>query len=118
MRKSNYIINLIKSVFVIMVLFYFWIKTSNGKIILIPFILCTFSQVFKYLFLILNKEKYVKYCNIIFVISFFLFWFGFLIYGTYIIICEKEYFMLLFTIPFWLVGIIALKKFLIRGYSK
>lgn len=111
MRKSNYIINLIKSVFVTMVLFYFWVKTSNGKIVLIPFILCAFSQVFKYIFLLFNKEKFVKYCNVMFAISFFLFWFGFLIYGTYIIICEKEYFMLLFTIPFWLVGIIALKKF-------
>lgn len=105
MKKSNYIINLIKSVFVTILLFYFWIKTSNGKIILIPFILCAFSQVFKYIFLLFNKEKFVKYCNVMFAISFFLFWFGFLIYGTYIIICEKEYLMLLFTIPFWGVGI-------------
>lgn len=118
MKKSNYIINLTKSVFVTILLFYFWIKTSNGKIVLIPFILCAFSQVSKYIFLLFNKGKYVKYCNIIFVISFFLFWFGFLIYGTYVIILNKEYSILLFTIPFWIVGIIAFKKILIRGNSK
>lgn len=93
-----------------MLLVYFWVKIPNGKIILIPFVFCTLSQVFKYLFLLLKKDKYIRCCNIIFAINFFLFWFGFLIYGTYIIICEKEYLMLLFTIPLWVVGIYSAIK--------
>lgn len=46
----------------------------------------------------------------IFIIIFFLFWFGFLIFAAYICIRDENYGMLLYSGLFWIVGIIFAKK--------
>ncbi len=57
------------------------------------------------------KNKY-------FTIGFLLFWFGFLIAAAGICVRDKNYSMLLFTLPFWLAGITIAKKRLFNKKSK
>ena len=119
MKKYIYIKNLILSVIITFLLLYFYSMTPNGKLVLIPFIICSFSILLKNIFLLTNKEKYVIIFNKIFIIGFLLFWFGFLSFSCYISFINKEYSIILFTIPFWLVGFHIIKKYLkkIRGVN-
>ena len=103
-------VKLIRSLLITLLLVLFYINTSNGKVILIPFIICSISLVLKDLCIMLNKEKFIKYFNKLYVVGFFIFWFGFLSYFSYLSIINKEYLMLLFSIPFWLIGIVIFRK--------
>lgn len=109
-NKSFFISKLIYSILIAVVLIYLCLKTPSNKIIFIPFLICSFAQILKYIFLILEKTKYIQVINKIFVVGFLLFWFGFLVYSIYYSLLKKEYSLLLFSIPFWLVGILILKK--------
>lgn len=54
----------------------------------------------------------------IFIIIFFLFWFGFLIFAAYICLRDENYGMLLYSGLFWIVGIIFAKKKLFDKKTK
>jgi len=93
-------------------------KTSGPKIIFVPFLFCSVASVGKNAALLLSKngnaqffERAAWICGKVFKIGFFLFWFGFLIVGDYILIRDRNYGMLLFTLPFWLAGFFFMKKF-------
>lgn len=58
--------------------------------------------------------KMTKLSSLMYMISFFSLWFGFLIVFDYQIIKECLFFLLLFTIPFWIAGI----YFLISNFKK
>lgn len=109
-NKNIVISRLIYSIFITIILFYIFSKTSNGKIILIPFLICSLSLLLKNIFILNKKQNYVKYFEKIFVVSFLSFWFGFLIYACYIGLINKNYTMILFSIPFWICGIFLIKK--------
>lgn len=79
---------------------------------LIPFILCGFSLVGKNISLILNKQKYVNVFSKLYTLSFLAFWFGFLVFWGYLCIKDKNYLTILFEIPFLIVGIYMVRKFL------
>lgn len=88
---------------------------SNQKILFIPFIICGLAIAIKNIFLIQGKKKYVELFDRIFVLGFLLFFFGFLCFWCYINFINKEYIALLFSIPFWIVGIMATKKRFIKS---
>lgn len=110
MIKAVNFIKLIRSFLITLVLVILFFNTSNGKLILIPFIICSIALLLKDLFIIFNKEKYLKIFDKLYIIGFFIFWFGFLIYFDYLCFIDKNYQLLIFSIPFWLVGIFFIKK--------
>jgi len=54
----------------------------------------------------------------LFTIAFLLYWFGFLITAVFVCIRDKDYGMLLFTVPFWLAGVYVIKKRLLNVKTK
>ena len=110
MKKSIYISKLIRSILITIFVFWVFMQNQNYKLFILPFFICSVAVVFKNLFLILEKHKLVDLFNKIYMISFLLFWFGFLIYAGYNSIIKKTYSLLIFSIPFWIIGINLVKK--------
>lgn len=110
MKKVIYISRLIYSILFMLILISLYVKMPAGKIIFIPFLMCGTAVVLENIFLLLGGDNYVRIFNKIYVVGFMLFWFGFLIYFSYISIINKEYSLLLVSIPFWIIGIFILKK--------
>ncbi len=73
-----------------------------GKIIIIPFLICSIAIFFKNLFFLIHKEKISNMFKYIFNISFFVYVFGLLIYATYYAISNKSYSL------FIIIGIFAI----------
>ena len=118
MKKSVYIIKLIRSILITVFIFWIFIKNPNFKLFILPFLICSISIIFKNLFVILEKYKLVTLFNKVYIISFLLFWFGFLIYAGYSSIINKNYSLLIFSIPFWLIGINLVRKKFLNNKTK
>lgn len=88
------------------------------NIILIPFVICGISIVGKNFARIFNQKKWEMIFGKLFVLGFLLFYMGFLVVAAYTSIRDKNYSMLIFSIPFWLVGIYLIKKRLLNKNSK
>lgn len=116
--KNEIIKQIIKNLFIILILFYFYINTSNGKIVLLPFLICSIANLLKNISLLFNKSKYIDLFNKVFTLSFLLFWFETLIFWCYTSIINKQYNSLIFSIPFWLVSIFIIKKILFKADNK
>ena len=114
MEKGFLVSRLIYSIIITLTLFHFYNVTPNGKLILIPFLICSTSVLIKNICLLMNKEKYVEFFNKIFTVGFLLFWFGFLIYWCYKSLIDKDYSLLLFSIPFWISGVYIIKRILLK----
>ena len=110
---------LIYSLFITIFILYIFISTPSvlTKIIMIPFLICALATVIKMIFLIMNKKKYAEIFNKIYIISFLFYWFGFIIYWCYIEFINKSYLMLLFALPFLLIGIYIAYKYLFKRKS-
>ena len=109
------IIRLLSSLFIFSLLIYFYfISTPTSKIILLPFVFCALAFVGESLAFMSNRTDLIAICHKLYLISFLTYWFGILLFASYNFIKEKTYLMLLFTIPFWVVGFIILISFL-RG---
>ncbi len=118
MRKGIITSQIIKSIFITLLLLYFYINTSTGKVILLPFLICSIAVLLKNISMLFNKSKYIDLFNKVFTFSFLLFWFGILIFWCYTNIVNKQYNSLIFSIPFWLVSIFIIKKFLLKTDNK
>lgn len=117
MKKGFYLSRLLYSILFMLILIYLYVKTPNGKIVLIPFLVCGTAVTLKNIFLLKEKDNYIMIFNKIYIVGFMLFWFGYLIYFSYISIINKEYSLLLFSIPFWIVGISILRKKLFDNFK-
>lgn len=119
-NKIFFIRNLIISIIVAGILFSMIIKTSDikSKIIMIPFIICSLASIGKNIFLIIEKKKYADIFSKLFIIGFLFFWFGFLVTWCYLNIKDANYLALLFSLPFWIVGIYITRKFLLGKEKK
>lgn len=100
---------LVKAVLAFVLLVYFMMDTTSPKIIFVPFLLCAFASAGKNLFLLLEQKRLALFFDRMFKVAFFLFWFGFLAVACYMLIKEKNYSLLLFTLPFWVVGFLFAK---------
>lgn len=118
MKKGYSASGLISSIFITIVLVYFMIKTPSPKIIFVPFLICSISMSVKNLALLLEKQKLGMLFNKAYAVGFLLFWFGFLVFAAYNCIRDEDYQMLLFTLPFWFVGIYFAKNRLFDMQSK
>ena len=110
MKRSLATKNLITSLLATVLLLHFMIKSPNPKIIFIPFLICSLSMVGKSIARIMNKEKMEFIFGKIFTLGFLVFFIGFLIFAGYTSIREKNYSLLIFSIPFWLIGIFLIRK--------
>ena len=71
-----------------------WAFSCNqfvGKIIISPFLICSFTHLLEMLFILIEKEKIAHIFKYIFRISFFIYIFGFLVYAIYDAISNKRY---------------------------
>ena len=111
-KQSGFILDILYSLFFTGSMIYVFSKqTSDFKIIIIPFIICGIADLGKSIFSAADKLQYAKIFEKIYGISFLLFWFGFLIAEAIFSSRDKNYSMLLFSIPFWIAGIVAFNKF-------
>lgn len=118
-NKSIFIVSIIRNSIIVLVLFFiFFHNTGISRIMIIPFITCGFFSLGKNISLLINNRKWSNVFSRLFVVSFLVFWFGFLILWSYLVIKENNYFFLLFTIPFWIVGIYIIRKYLMRIETK
>lgn len=96
---------------------YIIIKTKDllTRIVVIPFLIFGISLFIKNICLIFNKNKIAKIFSKINVISFFIYYFGFLIYWDYVAITNKDYYILVaFSLLAWAGGIFALYRRYLR----
>lgn len=118
MKQSIFLKKIISSIFITATLLYFMANTPSPKIIFVPFLICSLSMAGQNIALLLNKEKIAIAFHKLFAAGFFLFWFGFLAIAAYLCIRDKNYSLLVFSIPFWVVGVCFAKNRLFRGKPK
>lgn len=118
MKKSLATRNLMSSIMVTMALLYFMVKSPSPKIIFVSFLICGISMAGKSIAQILNKKKLELIFGKLFILGFLLFFIGFLVVAGYISIRDKNYSLLMFSIPFWLVGIFLIKNKLLNKKQK
>ena len=83
------------------------------RVVIIPFIIFSLGLFFKNICLILEKTKLAKLMEKIYVIAFFVYYFGFLIYWDYISITNKDYVSLVVSFLAWFGGLfVAYKRYL------
>ena len=113
-NKSIYLRKLVTSVFATILLIYFMIKTTSPNIIFVPFLICGISMIGKCVCLLMDKKKYATIFNKVFIISFLLFWFGFIIMWCYTSFKQGNPLQTIFTLQFWISGIYIAKKKLLK----
>lgn len=118
MRKTLAVRNLIASLFMTGIVLYLMAKTTSPKIIFVPFLICGLSLAGKSFGQFMGREKWVTVFHKLFILGFLLFWFGFLAVAVFLSIRDKRYGMLLFTLPFWVVGFFIVKNKLLGKKSK
>lgn len=110
--KTILMINIIKSIIIILVLFLIFFRSLGiAKVMVVPFIFGGFFLMGKDICLLMNRAKYAHVFQKLFLISFLVFWFGTLEFWSYLVIRQNHYFLLLFTIPFLLIGIFIIHKY-------
>ena len=105
----------IMALIVSMFLSYILITTKDllTRIVVIPFLIFGISLFIKNICLIFKKNKIAKVFSKINVTSFFIYYFGFLIYWDYTAILNKDYILVVFSLLAWAGGIfVAYKKYL------
>ncbi len=119
-NKGSYIIKFIILFFIILPLFHFFIKTPDffNRMIILPFLICSCTEFIKAFLFMINKTKLVPLLNKIYIISFLLYWFGFLGYWCYISFMDGQYLLPLFSIPFWLIGIYIIYQSFFKTANK
>ena len=110
----------ITALIVFVLLTYILFNSSNllTKVVIIPFIVFSLGLFFKNICLILGKVQIAKLMEKIYVIAFFIYYFGFLIYWDYISIINKDYVSLILSFLAWLGGLfVAYKRYLKLKYK-
>ena len=109
MKKNTILTRLISFIFITALLLYLMAASASPKIIFVPFLICSLSMVGKNISILFGKECFAKVFHKLFTVGFSLFWFGFLAAAAFLCIRDKNYNLLVFSIPFWVVGICFVK---------
>ena len=88
----------------------FFQNESWAKIIITPFLICSFAMLMEKVFLLLNKTKLSNIFKYVFRVSFFVYVFGFLSYMVYYAVTRKAYLILVVVAVFLIFAIYFLKK--------
>jgi len=115
LRRICYVIELMGIISIIIIILWSMIKSSDmvTRIILILFLIASLATLGKLYSLYFKNINWTIFFHKLYTIGFLIFWFGFLIVADYISINNKQYNMIIFSIPFWIVGIyFAYKNFI------
>lgn len=120
MKNIRYTKQTITSLLVFGILAYILFNTKDliTIIVTIPFLIFSLGLFLKNIFLILEKRNMGKIMEKIYVIPFFVYYFGFLIYWDYVAITNKDYMSVLFSLLAWLGGIFVAYKRHLRYKNK
>ena len=89
-----------------------------ARIIITPFLICSFAIMMEKIFLLLNKTKLSNIFKYIFRVSFFVYVFGFLSYMIYYVMVNKNYSILIVVAVFLLFTIHFFKKSFFYKFDK
>lgn len=119
-NKNAYIAIIIRSFIIFIFLLVILYKNQDliSRMMLFPFLLCSLFIIGKNICLLMDKKRASVLFSKLFASSFFLFWFGMLTYGCIYFIKSKNYFSVLFTIPFWISGIYMVRKIFLTDSKK
>lgn len=109
---------ILSSVALIILAWAFFQNELWAKVIIVPFLVCTFSMLGQNIFLLLNKKKSSNIFKYIFLISFFVYVFAFLIYMVYYSIVYKSYSILIPATIFFVFAIYFIKKIFFNKNNK
>ena len=84
------------------------------KLILTPFTLCLLYTLGLFIAKLFHKDKLEKIFLKSYVVTFLLLWFGLIGFATYSAIKDNQLSMILFLIPFYVVGIYTFYTYLIK----
>lgn len=108
MKKINikYIKPSISSAIISGILTYFLFKTNDllSKVVISLFLVFGISFCATNVLLVFRKNKLAEKISKVYVIAFFVYWFGFLIYWDYISILNKDIMSVLISIIMWAAG--------------
>ena len=85
---------------------------------MIPFIICGIAALGKSICCIIKKETIAKKFSIVYIIGFLIYWFGFLCFWCYLNIKDRNYILVILSIPFWIAGIYIVRKYLLNKENK
>ena len=102
----RYIKKSISSAIISGILAHFLFRTNDllSKIVISLFLVFGVSFCARNILLIFKKNKLAEKVSKIYVIAFFIYWYGFLIYWDYVSILNKDYMSALFSLIMWLAG--------------
>ncbi len=120
MKNSVYINNIIKAVFVLMLLIFVFIKNDQlyFKLFILAFIILIICNIAKNICNLCNKPKLANILHKLYIFLFILFLTSFLIIMSYFGVKHNQYFLSVFTIPFWLGIIYIIRKHLLKIKKK
>lgn len=99
-------------------IFFFWLffqfKDITSKLMFLPFLICGSLAFWHTICDVFKNTKLRDFLYKLYVFVFLTFWFGMLGVGIYTSIINKEYGMIIFMIPFILVGVFTIKKIFIN----
>lgn len=108
MYKINirYIKKSITSAIISGLLAYFLFKTNDvlSKIVISLFLVFGISFCITNLLLVFRKNKLAEKVSKVYVIAFFIYWYGFLIYWDYVSILNKDFMSVLISLIMWFAG--------------
>lgn len=110
--KKGIIVSKILRVFFIF-LFLLWVFFQNSswvRLACLPFLFCALANIGEYIGILLQKEKVTKIFRFLFRLSFFVYYFGFLIFATIYLIKTKEYSLFLPILLFLLGGLYFVRQ--------
>ena len=115
-NKSIFISNIIRSLIFIFILVILLLNnTGLTRLMILPFIICGLAVMGKNICFLLEKNNYANFFSLLYKISFFVFYFGFLLFGSYSVIKTGNFLTLIFTIPFIILGIYFVRKSLFNS---
>lgn len=122
MKNTVFMKNIIKALFILMILIFVFIKNEQLylRLFILSFILLTICNIAKNICNLLSKPKIANIFHKLFIIIFIIFAIGFLIVWSFVEIKNKQYFYLVFTIPFWVFIVYMIHKsfFSVNSNSK
>lgn len=113
-NQGGFIAAVVKAFFILVFLMNIMDKNQSpaAKLIILPFLLCALFSGLKSLCLARGHGRIARVFGKLFVLTFIVFWFGFLGYGDYLFLKEGNYFGLVFSVPFLIAGIYMIRKYL------
>lgn len=109
-------LNILTAIIINVVLIYLFILCADNisRLILSPFCLCGLSTLGYSITSLTKSYKAMAFFEKTYIVIFLIYWFGFLIFFTIVIFKQEDYYSVLFTIPFWLAGILVLYKKILK----